>query len=347
MSEEAKQRAVQAMRRVVDSREPRKETAWGLAGDATGTLAPSGRAGRIYVRLYGHDNQLVEAINRVVNAGVNMPVEVEVLHKRGIATDYRVTGISQEMADLMYPDDDDTGFYLPKHATTHERKQGLNGSDSVNVYKRMLTELRADPQTTPNLTLKVSAGYYMTTAIGYYAGGNSAAFSPPTAAQRYDLLYLDTTASPIGLDIREGTPATPGFAIKPQPLINEVPIAWVRFDGGETTVTESRITDARVTIVTVMQGVQGDQGAQGDDGGGGHIHVYNENKSNECDGSKVLFITAQEFEEETLSIMLNGQVQVLGTDYDYVENEPDQFTMAVAPEVDDTLIIEYIPLMEV
>jgi hypothetical protein len=76
---------------------------------------------------------------------------------------------------------------------------------------------------------------------------------------------------------------------------------------------------------------------------GVHIHAYKENKSAECDGAKVVFITAQQFEDDTLRVMLNGQEQVDGVANDYVEAALlDEFTMAVAPIAGDTLICHYL-----
>jgi len=77
-----------------------------------------------------------------------------------------------------------------------------------------------------------------------------------------------------------------------------------------------------------------------------HVHIYKEDKSGECDGTKTIFITAQQFDLATLRVFLNGQEQVDGAANDYQEGTMcDLFTMAVAPVVDDELIVHYLPVM--
>lgn len=72
-----------------------------------------------------------------------------------------------------------------------------------------------------------------------------------------------------------------------------------------------------------------------------HAHADNENKSGECNGVKTVFLTAQEFSQESLHVFLNGQL--LTPDDDYAEGAfYDSFAMSVAPIAGDKLMLSYV-----
>lgn len=72
-----------------------------------------------------------------------------------------------------------------------------------------------------------------------------------------------------------------------------------------------------------------------------HAHADNENKAGECNGVKTIFFTAQEFSQEGLHVLLNGQLLTL--DDDYTEGAfHDSFIMSVAPIAGDSLMLSYI-----
>jgi len=249
--EEIRQRVVRRFREVWEAREPRHEIIWALMGDAEGTVEVPGQEGKVYCRLYGRTSLTVRAWNRAVPRAANLRVEVEVLRQKGMPDDYFVLSLSR-VGYGGYGGQD--MFYLPPHGETHEYDPAGLGSDIVNVYKRALTELRADAQATPDMTLLVSAGYYLAAGLEYFTGGTSPTFSAaPATGERYDLLYLDADTGLLA--IREGTAGAPGFATRPQPQEDEVPIAWARIEAGDTAIVYTAIIDARVTIVTM--GAQG------------------------------------------------------------------------------------------
>lgn len=73
-----------------------------------------------------------------------------------------------------------------------------------------------------------------------------------------------------------------------------------------------------------------------------HIHAYKEDKSAECDGVKVTFITAQQFEPYTLRVFHERLEQVDGM-VDYAEGAMyDHFDMVAAPDPGDKLIVHYL-----
>lgn len=245
--EDIRHRAIEGFRSLLEAREPRREIIWALMGDPEGTLEVPDQAGKVYCRLYGIDSQTVKAWNHTVYPAAGRRVDVEVLREPGMPDDYYVIGLSR-IGYGGYDDEPPPGWLIP-HAETHERRPG-GGTDVVNVYKRALTELRADAQSTPNMTVYVSAGFYLTTEIEYFVGGNSPAFAaaPGGGQKRYDLLYLDTDTDLLA--IRQGTAAAPGLAVRPQPQEDEVPVGWVLFTS-EAAIVDSMIIDARIMVLTM------------------------------------------------------------------------------------------------
>ena len=74
-----------------------------------------------------------------------------------------------------------------------------------------------------------------------------------------------------------------------------------------------------------------------------HAHIFQEDLSMECDGAKVNFITANQFQEDTLNVFHNSHLVRIGLLKDYTEDWPyDNFTMDTAPADGDVLTIEYI-----
>ena len=443
-------RIVERLQRFEASREPRHEIIWGLMGDVDGTISVPNQAGKVYCRLLGETSNLVRAWNSTMPLVVNLRVDIEVERQEGMPDDYTVLGVSRTGYGGYI---DDTRNYVPPHHETHEYSSGVGGYDIVNVYTRALAELRADAQATPDMTVAISAGLYMTkTSLVIRGAEDSPTFSAAPAAGiiRYDLLYLDTGTNAYG--ITEGNAGPPGFANRPLPSSKQIAIAWVFFQNGDTAITNSMIIDARVlwlpigalelkdhvllsaphtdTLVdTVIDGdvlignvtpkwsrlaitipaanvrnVLGIDNAElrpswktaldatnpadiasaaspgtalpfshrdhvhahpvelgtdlhhaeehpydplGVDAvhtgtlSGLHAHADNENKSGECNGSKTVFITAQEFLQEGIKVFLNGQL--LTIDDDYTEGVfYDSFTMSVAPEVGDSFMLSYI-----
>lgn len=72
-----------------------------------------------------------------------------------------------------------------------------------------------------------------------------------------------------------------------------------------------------------------------------HEHAVDEDLSGLCDGSRTVFILANEYKPETTAIYLNGVRQLLVTDYTE-DAGYDQVTMTTAPEAGDILIADYI-----
>ena len=239
-----RKRIVERLQRFEASREPRHEIIWGLLGDVDGTVSVPNQAGKVYCRLLGIGSNLVRAWNSTMPLVANLRVDVEVERQEGMPDDYTVLGVSRTGYGGYI---DDTRNYVPPHHETHEYSSGVGGYDVVNVYTRMLAELRADAQATPDMTVAISAGMYMTkTGLVIRDAANSPAFSAAPAAglMRFDLLYLNTDNNQY--EIIEGTAAPTGIATRPMPTKRQVAIVWVFIQAGETAITNSMLIDARV-----------------------------------------------------------------------------------------------------
>ncbi len=250
MAEDIRRRAIEGWRALQESREPRREIVWALVADAEGTVYVPGAQGKVYCRLFGNDDLTVRAWNRTVSPTANLRVDVEVLREEGMPDDYYVLGLSR----VGYGGyEDHIMVYLPRHSRTHELRPSGAGTDVVDIYKRAFIELRANAQDTPNMTVRVSAGFYMTPEeVDYFSGETSPTFdAAPTNPGyiRYDLLFYDCDEEK--LDIRKGTEATPGYALRPQPQVNEVPTAWIRLEFNNTSIQDVNIIDARIVIATM------------------------------------------------------------------------------------------------
>ena len=252
--EDIRRRAIRGLKGLIGTREPRREIMWALMGDAEGTLEVPGAKAKVYCRLFGINSLTVRAWNRVVSPTYDLEVEVEVIRQEGVPDDYYVVGLRR----IGY-----SGYanyymtYVPLHGPTHELRPTGAGSDVVNIYKKAIVELRADPQDPIGMTVVVRPGFYMTPEeIGYYSGGTSPTFSGAPGGSgmvRYDLLYFDCDAGILA--IREGQEGPIGYALMPQPGSDEVPLAWIKLASGDTAIQDVNIIDARIMIATM--GVSG------------------------------------------------------------------------------------------
>lgn len=345
--DELRQRVIRRFEQFRDSREPRHEVIWGLMGDPAGTVAVTGQSGKVWCRLFGKDSASVRAWNSTAPLINDLRVDVEVERQEGMPADYFVLGVSR-VGYGGYADK--ARHYVPPHHETHEYLPGVGGYDIVNVYNRALAELRADAQVPPDMTLTISSGLYLTEdTMVVRSRADSPTFSaaPGAGLIRYDLLYLDTADNQY--KISEGTAAPAGVASRPMPGDGHIPIAWVLFQSGDTAILFTMIIDARVLYLPI--GVIGvgthpldplvADAAHTGTLKGLHAHADNENKSGECDGTKTVFITAQEFSSEGLHVFLNGQLLTLNDDY--TEGAfYDSFTMSVAPITGDNFMLSYV-----
>lgn len=214
-----------------------------LAGDGAGNVEVAGRWPFVYVRLNGNGNEVDQAEYRsTIELTENTAVKVQWVKRTGLGY-YTIVGFS---ASMLYDPATSPDSSVAKHASQHERRDwGQGGFDPLDVYVRMLEQLRAQPQATPNLTLYVTPGTYYISTYKFWPGGSSPAFTPPTTgASRTDLLYLGADDA---LHIVTGTVSGAGDdPIYPAVPANTIPLAFVYLTLGLTTLTEANLIEARV-----------------------------------------------------------------------------------------------------
>ncbi len=223
-----------------------------LAGDGAGNVDVSGRLNWVWVRIRGDSDRVTIAYNASGHLfAENDSINLLWVRRTGIGY-YEITGYSGAVVYNVAGggSGSGTGTGVKAHAWQHERRdQGTGGFDPLDLYPRMDIQLRARPQTTPDLTLYVESGYNPLTG-NLWAGGNSAAFDPSalTSGQsRIDLLYMDGADA---LQILTGTPVS-GWATPTMPALPAVctPLAYVYLVYGQTTIVEANIyKDPRLTI---------------------------------------------------------------------------------------------------
>lgn len=221
-----------------------------LAGDGAGTVDVADRLNWIYVRPGGDSDRVTVAYNKsAYDFAENDAVLIRWVKRTGLGY-YEVTGYSGAVVYDIDDGDDETTTQggVKYHAWQHEWwDQGEGGPDALNVHTRMLVQLRAQPQQTPDLTLYVNPGPNPLTGT-WYAGGNSGAFSPPVglASAQIDILYLDDADA---LQIQAGTPVVGGSPAFPTLTPPAVPLAAVYLQTGQTTITEDDIyRDVRMLL---------------------------------------------------------------------------------------------------
>jgi hypothetical protein len=102
--------------------------------------------------------------------------------------------------------------------------------------------LLADPQTVPNMTVRVRSGtFYLGRGRHWATTQNSPAFTPPMAGTRRDLLSIDEAGA---LSITQG----PGGMTAPTYPLDELPICLVTLVAGQTEIIAQDIDDARPMV---------------------------------------------------------------------------------------------------
>jgi hypothetical protein len=252
---------------ILDDKEPRREIIPALMGDIEGTCEVDGREAWSWVRPFHLDSQRMEAWNggRVRNeAGI--PVQVEILLREGQSPSAIILGVGYHGDLGPWERSRDSIAYLPKHGDDHEARPG-SGSDVTNVYKRAITELRADAIDPASMQVVVRAGLWYYGAVGkYFEGSGSPTFTAPGSGSgyRWDLLYLKADNL---LAIKQGSSTGPqvGLISRPDPEPNTLPIAYVLMHDTTTVITDDLIYDARQVASQVLSDLVGETARWGSD----------------------------------------------------------------------------------
>lgn len=308
-----------------------------LLGDGAGNVKHSTILNCVWIRIIDTTTNravLATARNDAVPNLHNLAVYVKRTRKRG-RRPYEVVG---EAKSELYPSR--TILHnVPPHAWTHLWPMGV---DIISLAGRQILGCRAREQDTPGLTLQVDGGWYDLGGYKQFEGGNSPSFTAPATNWRRDLLIINSDGD---LAIQQGIVGSVTGAKIPEATVGTLPLCAVSLVADQTTITEAHITDLR--FVPRVSGTPA-HASEHEPGGsdeitfpGAHLHAVNEDKSGECDGSKTVFLPANEFLPEYLQVLLNGQWLTL--DDDYSEGSfYDAFTMTTAPVAGDALVLSYV-----
>lgn len=145
------------------------------------------------------------------------------------------------------------------HGDTHVWRDGWVGADPLNVYRRSIAEMRTYPVGSGAMSVYVAPYDYL-----YYGEAQSwpglpaldlSPAMPATGTSRWMLTYLDARENAIG--VVTGTIEVDSLAVVPDypglPTGSWVPSAYVRLYGGQGTISERDIRDARPLWITTPE----------------------------------------------------------------------------------------------
>jgi hypothetical protein len=243
--------AIRQWRRILASKEPRRDIQRGVMGDGNGNIRVTGRSDYVYVRVKAKGTALWQCINHKVSDVENLPVLIE---KMPTGNDWQVIDVDIPML-ANAGDGWDGGSYLQNHAGSHEWPDYFPGNDPVNVYQRSLVPLRTQAKNTSELKVRVAPlRYTYAGELKTFYGGELyvGSYQPASGQARNVLTYLDprdntlyghpakatTYSATVPLDL----PSVPPYCI---------PSAVVRVTGDRNFVSEVDILDYRLVLDAV------------------------------------------------------------------------------------------------
>lgn len=323
--------AVEAFRGFVRKVEPRHIYVRAIAGDGAGNVAVSGHTNLYWARVLGEADFTAQAFcdTMIPAHGQHVILEEKVQDNR---KRYVIVGRPDDQGWF----DEEPGYGLGSRAPEHHVAHELGGPDMINVAKYLHDFLRATATDPGSMQIYVSGdnAILVDNAVLEFTGTNSPTFTAPTWGQRYDALVLNSDGD---LEIIQGTE---DWISASYPTIpdNVLPVCYVLLQSGDTYIPNARIYDCR-PFFTLNSGSAGE---------GTHVHIFHEDHSAECDGAKILFHPANQFEFETLQIFYNGLHLTLNEDfvegafYDEVLLTPASALLPAAPIPGDKLIFAYL-----
>jgi len=318
--------AVEAFRSFIRKVEPIHVYVRAIAGDGAGNVAVSGHTNLYWVRILGESDFTAQAFcdTMIPAHGQHVICEEKVKENR---KRYVIVGRPDDQGWF----DDEAGYGLGSKTAPHHTAHELGGPDMINVAKYLHDFLRATATDPASMQVYVSGdnAVLINNAPTEIAGTNSPTFTAPAWGTRYDLLALNSDGE---LEIIQGIEdwMAPAYPDIPEDLL---PICYVLLQSGDTYIPNARIYDCRAFF-----SLNTDEPMEG-----AHVHIFDEDISLECDGVKTNFLTANQYEEYTLSVFHNGHLLRPGLTKDYTEDWPyDNFTLATAPLDSDSLTVQYL-----
>jgi hypothetical protein len=234
---------------------PRGDYVRGLLGNGHGKVQVPSAPDHSYVRPNRSVDQVFEIFNKTVPFIDGLPV---------------LMGEFPWMPGLTQIIDVDWETYLGSagwagysrtgpHGETHVWRDGWVGADPLNVYRRSIAEMRTYPVGSGSASVYIAPYDYL-----YYGEPKSwpglpaldlSPAIPATGTSRWMLTYLDARENAIG--VVTGTIEVDSIAVVPDypglPTGSWVPSAYVRLYGGQGTISERDIRDARPLWITTPE----------------------------------------------------------------------------------------------
>jgi len=222
----------------------------GLLGDGQGHVQVPDRADFSYVRPDRFTTRVFEIFNKHVGGPDGLPIIIgEVPWQPGL------TQVLDVDWDAYYGVGwGDTTPGIPRHGQTHEWRDGAPGVDAFNVYRRQMGELRTYPVGSGSTSVYVSPyNFTHMEDVKSWSGlpglDLSGATPGTTGTARMVLTYWDPCSGSSGyLGVATGTlgmDAVPEVLNRPAAPAGTIPSAWVKLRGGQGSITEFDIWDAR------------------------------------------------------------------------------------------------------
>jgi len=306
-------------------------------GDGAGNLE-TGIPGLYWIRILGDREILAAAYCEIYTPAHGMHVTVEESQHEGRRR-YDVVGRPDTQGWFTNERGTGAGSPAPSHHYVHE----AGGADMINVGSYMLENVRATPHSDEPMAVYVSYGYVnINNQTLYFSGGATEALTAPAHGQQWALVTLNED---LDLNVSYGDVAWTSPS-KPEIPDGELPVAYVLLEGGDTYIPANHIYDARPVFTVTKEVEQGDVSPPSEYY---HIHVYQEDLSLECDGTKTVFFTANQYVQHTLNVFHNGHLLREGEGKDYIELWPyDGFEVLLdeTPNPYDSLLVEYLVEIE-
>lgn len=242
-----------ALRNLITQRVQAKiEYTHGLLGDGLGRVKVPGRSDFVFVRPDRFSTRTAEIFNKRVTGPDGTPVIVgELPWEPGLT---QVVDIDWETYKNAGPGWGNDFGGVGYHGQGHEWRDAAPGVDTFNVYRRQFGDLKTYPFSSGSTTVNVSS--YSFNHLGSMKSWPGSSEFPlanavpaSTGTARFALVYWSPASGTSGyLGVATGTLSLDTETeILSRPLTppGTIPSAYVRLAGGQTSITEFDIYDAR------------------------------------------------------------------------------------------------------
>ena len=234
---------------------PKPDFLHGVLGDGLGNVVVPNREDYVYVRFSRGASESFEAFNREAPAINDLPVLIGRKYEDLGLT--QIVGIDWSAYIEAGWDDGYAGVAL--HADSHEWPDGHAGQDVMDVYTRSIVPLRSYVVGSGTSTVYVNAMEYEPSGT-LWGGLPGVDLSAPmgamvTGTARYMGIYLDPGLNALGVVTGATTVFSEAIPI-PRPVfpLGTIPSSRVRLYGGQASLTDRDIVDARRLFMSLPTG---------------------------------------------------------------------------------------------